>query len=84
MILQQTAKTGALFLYPRLSPITVLHLRHLECFHETKRYIYEKDLISLYETKNFQSFLLNKISILSNENYESYQTLLPFFLLYCL
>ncbi len=30
MFLQQTAKTGALFLYTRLSPIAVLHLRHLE------------------------------------------------------
>lgn len=34
-----------------------------------------------HETINFQSSLLNKISILSNENYESYQTLLPFYLL---
>ena len=30
MFLQQTAKTGALFLYPRLSTIAVLHLRHFE------------------------------------------------------
>ena len=30
MFLQQTAKTGALFLYPRLSPIAVLLLRHFE------------------------------------------------------
>ena len=30
MFLQQTAKTGVLFLYPRLSTIAVLHLRHLE------------------------------------------------------
>ncbi|WP_147332189.1 hypothetical protein [Eubacterium sp. AF22-8LB] len=28
--MQQTAKTGALFLYPRLSTIAVLHLRHFE------------------------------------------------------
>jgi len=28
--LQQAAKTGALFLYPRLSTIAVLHLRHFE------------------------------------------------------
>lgn len=34
-----------------------------------------------HETINFQSSLLNKISISSNENYESYQTLLPFYLL---
>ena len=25
------------------------------CFRETKRYVYEKDLFSLHETKNFQS-----------------------------
>ena len=30
MFLQQTAKTGVLFLYPRLSTIAVLHLRHFE------------------------------------------------------
>lgn len=30
MFLQQTAKTGALFLYPRLSTIAVLLLRHFE------------------------------------------------------
>lgn len=30
MFLQQAAKTGALFLYPRLSTIAVLHLRHFE------------------------------------------------------
>lgn len=30
MFLQQTAKIGALFLYPRLSTIAVLHLRHFE------------------------------------------------------
>jgi hypothetical protein len=30
LFLQQTAKTGALFLYPRLSTIAVLHLRHFE------------------------------------------------------
>ena len=30
MFLQQTAKTGALFLYPGLRLIAVLHLRHLE------------------------------------------------------
>lgn len=28
--MQQAAKTGALFLYPRLSTIAVLHLRHFE------------------------------------------------------
>ena len=28
--MQQTAKTGVLFLYPRLSTIAVLHLRHFE------------------------------------------------------
>lgn len=28
--MQQTAKTGALFLYPRLSTIAVLYLRHFE------------------------------------------------------
>ena len=28
--MQQTAKIGALFLYPRLSTIAVLHLRHFE------------------------------------------------------
>ena len=30
LFLQQTAKTGVLFLYPRLSTIAVLHLRHFE------------------------------------------------------
>ena len=30
MFLQQTAKIGVLFLYPRLSTIAVLHLRHFE------------------------------------------------------
>ena len=30
MFLQQTTKTGALFLYSRLSTIAVLHLRHFE------------------------------------------------------
>ena len=30
MFLQQTAKTGVLFLYPRLSTIAVLHLQHFE------------------------------------------------------
>ena len=30
MFLQQTAKTGVLFLYPRLSTIAVLHLRYFE------------------------------------------------------
>lgn len=30
MFLQQTAKIGALFLYPRLGTIAVLHLRHFE------------------------------------------------------
>ena len=29
------------------------------CFRETKRYVYEKDLFSLHETKNFQNFLVD-------------------------
>lgn len=32
----------------------------------------KKDLFYLHETKNIQSFLLNKISILPNEIYKSY------------
>jgi len=31
------------------------------CFHETKRYVYEKDLFYLHETKNYvYLFVLNK------------------------
>ena len=31
------------------------------CFRETKRYVYEKDLFSLHETKNYVClFVLNK------------------------
>ena len=31
------------------------------CFHETKRYVYEKDLLYLHETKNYvYLFVLNK------------------------
>ena len=40
------------------------------CFRETKRYVYEKDLFSLHETKNFQSLLCSFVN--AQKNIETY------------
>jgi len=35
-----------------------LYPQQKKCFHETKRYVYEKDLFSLHETKNYVYLLM--------------------------
>ena len=52
MFLQQAAKTGALFLYPRLSTIAVLHLRHFETsFTNYKREEHDANIIIVIRLK---------------------------------
>ena len=74
MFLQQTAKTGVLFLYPRLSTIAVLHLRHFETsFTNYKREEPDANRIIVIRLKTLGSYTNIQIgSTYTYLNYYSY------------